>query len=319
MQVVPGERCIGLGRACGGRGIRRSQLGAARRLQHPQPIGLAEREVLPQPLEVLALRPGGRQESSPRRGRHDDRRDRGGEREAGRDERGPVAVDEREHDEQRLDEHAEVREDRERHAGPGHAALCHEPCAGERVLGVLHERAEPPRERTAIRGEAPHPPVGVLGPEQRLEQRDLVGCEHHVRRHLDADRLALRAGEQAHLALHGEVDEGSGCRPPVGVHEQRVVQHRGAPLGRVLHDRCGHPLRGDGARNDPQHEDEGGGRDREHDDGREHAPSLGMRPAATSPRRAPGRACRRRSPQRRDRGTAAAWSSARSGGRPSAA
>ena len=267
VQVEAGERRVGLGpdrrgrcgrhrrrgrrgrrgnRArCRGRrehrGIRRSQLGAARRLQHPQPVGLGECEVLPQPLEVLAPGPRGRQEPPPRRGRHDDRRDGGGERDAGRDEGRPVAVDECEHDEQRLDEHAEVREDRERHAGPGHAPRCDEPCAGERVLGVLHEGAEPPRERAPIRREAPHALVRVLGPEQRLEQRDLVGREHHVRRHLDADRLALRAGEQAHLALHGEVDEGSGCRPPVGVHEQRVVQHRGAPLGRVLHDRRGAP------------------------------------------------------------------------------
>ena len=67
MQVEPGERRVGVGVGVGvgSRGIRRSQLGAARRLQHPQPIGLGEGEVPPQALEVLALRPRRRQETPP--------------------------------------------------------------------------------------------------------------------------------------------------------------------------------------------------------------------------------------------------------------
>ena len=58
---------------------------------------------------------------------------------------------------------------------------CDEPVACKGVLGVLHQRAEPIRERMVIGGEPAHPTRGVLGPEQRLEQRDLVCGERDAR------------------------------------------------------------------------------------------------------------------------------------------
>ena len=162
--------------------------------------------------------------------------------------------------------------------GPGHPAFGDEAVACERMLGVEEQALHPPGERAPIGREAAHPAVGVLGAEEHLEERDLVRGERRVRHEFHSDRFATAcAGDEPHLALHGEIDERSGCRAPIGIAEQRVTQHRRPALGRVLHHARSHALGGDGARDQTQHQDEERRHDREHDDSDEHAPSLGTR------------------------------------------
>jgi hypothetical protein len=193
---------------------------------------------------------------------------------------------------------------------PARASACSACCTRVRSRPESARRSEEKRR---------HPPVGVLGPEQRLEQRDLVGREHHVRRHLDADRLALRAGDQRTLRFTARSMSAADAARRSAFTSSASCSTVAARSG-VLHDRRGHPpARRRRARRSPARGMRAAGATASSDDGREHAPSLGMRPAATSPRRAPGRACRRRSRPKRLRGTAGAWSSARSGGRRSAA